>query len=443
MTRTIKSISAVIIIAFGCNNVSSQTIYVNEDFSTGSVTTPPIGWTQNLIFGDSLVDSFHFDNPCARVLNTPIVGPAAIFDSDCYSDNGGTPEYVALLSPTFDASLDTLVYLEWDQYFRDFTVSEVHVVAFNGVSVDTVYSATTSSPNPDFQSIDISSSVAGLSNAWVGFIWVGNFSWYWIIDNVLVYAPIADDVGVVAIDAPVTGCGLSSGESVTVQVVNFGLSAQGNIPVTYTVNGGGAVNDTIVATILPGDTLSYTFTVTTDFSTPGTYIIDSWTNLTGDSANANDSTLNYTVINPAITIYPYLEDFETFIPGTPGTLQNGWQNGTGDDMEWYVNAGATPSNNTGPANDHTTGAGNYMFTEASNPNFPLKTAFLLSPCFDISGLTNPYITFWYHMYGLDMGILYIDIDTGGTWIALDSIVGEQQTSDTDPWLVDTDRKSVV
>ena len=38
------------------------------------------------------------------------------------------------------------------------------------------------------------------------------------------------------------------------------------------------------------------------------------------------------------------------------------------------------------------------------------------------------------MYGSTMGDLYIDINNGTNWITVDSILGEQQTSATDPWL---------
>ncbi|MFH1321854.1 MAG: CARDB domain-containing protein [Bacteroidota bacterium] len=432
-----KKLFILLFIASAINSANAQTIYIDEDFSTGSGTTPPAGWMQLILLGDPLVDSFHFDNPGGRIFNAPITDPAAIFDSDNYSDDGAV-ENVALISPSFDASAAGTVFLEWDQYFRGGVGGEVFVVVYNGVSFDTVYSATASSPNPDAQFIDISSSAAGVSNAMVGFIWTGDFSWYWIIDNVLVFSPLSDDVGVIAVDAPTSGCGLSVAEVVSIRVKNFGLSAQSNIPVLYSVNGGAPVNETIVATINPGDTLLYTFTATADLSSPGTYIIDSWTSLVGDGDNTNDSITNYQVIHGTpITSFPYSEDFETFIPGTPGTLQNDWRNAAGDDFDWYVNTGNTPSNNTGPIGDHTSGAGIYMYTEASAPNNPYLTASLLSPCFDISSMTTPMLIYWYHMFGANMGNLYIDIYSSGSWITADSIIGPQQTADTDPWIADT------
>lgn len=88
---------------------------------------------------------------------------------------------------------------------------------------------------------------------------------------------------------------------------------------------------------------------------------------------------------------------------------DGWTQGTGDDFEWTNNSGGTPSTGTGPS----TGANGsfYMFTESSS-NYG-NTANFESPSFDLSGITSPTFTFYYHMYGSSMGTLYVDISTDG------------------------------
>ncbi len=105
------------------------------------------------------------------------------------------------------------------------------------------------------------------------------------------------DVGVISIDAPISGCGLTATESVTIRVYNFGLPLQDTIPVSYRINAGPAVNETIFDTINPGDTLIYTFAATADLSTAGTYIFDAWTSLAGDVVNFNDSLSNFEIYN--------------------------------------------------------------------------------------------------------------------------------------------------
>ncbi|NKQ35836.1 MAG: tandem-95 repeat protein [Chloroflexi bacterium] len=123
-----------------------------------------------------------------------------------------------------------------------------------------------------------------------------------------------------------------------------------------------------------------------------------------------------------VNTFPYVQDFDSFAtcsttPGASCTLSAEWINDTGDDVDWTVNSGNTPSFSTGPSADHTSGSGNYLYTESSDPNFD-KQANLISPRIDLSsGITSPWLSFWYHMYGGSMGVMHLDISTddGATW----------------------------
>lgn len=112
-------------------------------------------------------------------------------------------------------------------------------------------------------------------------------------------------------------------------------------------------------------------------------------------------------VGAACQALPYSESFTT------GTGL--WVQGLGDDFDWTLRSGTTPTSNTGPTTDHTTGTGNYLYTESSNPNNPSKTALLYGPCIDLNGYTSATLTFWYHMWGTAMGSLYVDIWNGSTW----------------------------
>jgi len=242
----------------------------------------------------------------------------------------------------------------------------------------------------------------------------------------LTVGPAADDdVGVISLNSPATGCGLSASETVTVTVKNFGDYTQTSIPVSYQMNGGTVYTETISTTLTSGSTVTHSFATTVDLSAVGNYSFDTWTSLSSDTVTINDGLSNFIVINSnSVSTFPWTEDFETFIVGIPGTLMNDWTNETGDDIDWRVHTGSTTSSSTGPTGDHTTGSGIYLYTEASgNSN---KTALLTSPCIDISGLTAPVLEFWYHMYGSSMGTLAVDIYSGGTWtLNVDSISGNQ------------------
>ena len=127
-----------------------------------------------------------------------------------------------------------------------------------------------------------------------------------------------------------------------------------------------------------------------------------------------------------------IESFETATPTTtsecstisPGTLPVGWAQGAGTTSAWRVFSGPTPSGSTGPQGDHTTGAGNYVYVEVSGCN----TAFgyLEPPCFDATGVQNPTLSFWYHMYGATMGSLSVqEQDAQGVWQTIWTRVGDQ------------------
>jgi len=127
-----------------------------------------------------------------------------------------------------------------------------------------------------------------------------------------------------------------------------------------------------------------------------------------------------------INSYPYAEGFEN----TLGT----WTQDTGDDFDWKNLSGDTPSSNTGPDNSH--GGSYYMYTEASNPRSSGDIANLESPCFNIVTATAAQFSFWYHMYGANMGTLYVELstDNGATFPnIIHTLSGEDQTSNADAW----------
>ncbi|WP_456376274.1 LamG-like jellyroll fold domain-containing protein, partial [Lutibacter sp.] len=116
-----------------------------------------------------------------------------------------------------------------------------------------------------------------------------------------------------------------------------------------------------------------------------------------------------------ITTFPYSEDFETGI--------GSWTQDAGDDIDWTNQTGGTPTNNTGPS-----GAANgayYMYVEASGngTGYPDKTANIETPCFNLTGTTNPRATFFYHMFGAA-----IAIDTNSTPIITDDQVDHNNST---------------
>ncbi|MCF6185776.1 MAG: hypothetical protein L3J56_14350, partial [Bacteroidales bacterium] len=139
-----------------------------------------------------------------------------------------------------------------------------------------------------------------------------------------------------------------------------------------------------------------------------------------------------------VSVFPYTQNFDSWTTSTPATactgdgtvtLEECWTNVTGDGIDWDIFTGSTGSSSTGPTADHTTGSGNYLYTEASGPCN--STGLITSPTFDFTSLSDATLTFWYSMYGADMGTLSVQVSTdgGANWSAdLWSLTGDQGTS---------------
>jgi hypothetical protein len=118
-----------------------------------------------------------------------------------------------------------------------------------------------------------------------------------------------------------------------------------------------------------------------------------------------------------VNTFPWANNFENNIPLDQD--QN-------DDGDWLLNQGPTSSFNTGPTGDHTTGSGTYFYVEASHPNYPNKQFISYTPTFDVSATPGKVLSFWYHMFGPEMGELEIAaIDVMGNYIFIGAFNGDQ------------------
>jgi hypothetical protein len=82
------------------------------------------------------------------------------------------------------------------------------------------------------------------------------------------FTPPAQDVTVHSIEAPINGCGLTYVD-VTTKVINSGSDTiSGNLVLKYSVDSGATYHsETVTTSILPGDTLEYTFTTQANITT--------------------------------------------------------------------------------------------------------------------------------------------------------------------------------
>ncbi|KAK2531283.1 Malrd1 [Columba livia] len=97
-------------------------------------------------------------------------------------------------------------------------------------------------------------------------------------------------------------------------------------------------------------------------------------------------------------------DEENCNPELQCNFENGlcnWEQDVEDDLDWIRIEGPTPTVNTGPLKDHTTGTarGHYLYVESSKPHQFQDKAILLSPIFNPPGNETCIFNFHYHMFG--------------------------------------------
>ena len=131
------------------------------------------------------------------------------------------------------------------------------------------------------------------------------------LDSVQVFIPPANDMAALAWIAPVSGCGLTNTEIVTVKFTNVGAAAQSNIPVKYSINGGSSyVTESVAGPVNPGDTVSYSFTTKANFSSAGTYNCIFVVNNPGDVSLINDTSKAVVTVFGSIAGNPFIDSLE-------------------------------------------------------------------------------------------------------------------------------------
>jgi len=223
------------------------------------------------------------------------------------------------------------------------------------------------------------------------------------------FTPSPNDLGVVQLVTPNSGCGLGNSLTVSVRVSNFGSVPQSNFGLGYTLAGGSVVTGIFSGTLNPGDTALFTFPGTVNISVPGTYVFAAFTALASDGQLLND-TLTATVLNsPLAGTAPYFDDFEGAALGwfSSGT-NNSWQRGTP--------AGTVINSAGGGTQSFTTSlTGSYNASEWS---------YLESPCLDLSSTTNPMVRFkiwWDTERNWDGLQLQSSTNGGSTWSVVGSV----------------------
>jgi hypothetical protein len=391
----------ILLMALVVGRLAAQPI-ATADFNAGLNA----GWT--IVNGGTTPDTWYTTTGGAFAGNTLNGSNFAFVNSDAA---GNSPTIILseqLKSPVFNGNAYGQVFLEFDHYYRDFSLDTGWVEVYNGSTwVPLVHYSTNTGAWSAPDHVTLNLTPYRNPNMQVRFRYEDNaiWAWYWAVDNVALYAPVAFDATVTALNTPTGTCGLSTTEPISIEVRNDGSSTFSNLPVHYRVNGGPVVTETIAASVPPAGTLAYTFTTPVDMSAPGRYTFDAWTTLPNDADHSGDSIIGVTHHNHLrITSFPYHEDFEAgqggwFPVGTNAT----WAYGTPAKTVIQGAASGTKAWTTGGL------TGDYVNNEASQ---------LEGPCFDLTALGAPWFgtdIWWNAEWSWDGAVLQASIDDGLTW----------------------------
>ncbi|HXD79050.1 MAG TPA: T9SS type A sorting domain-containing protein, partial [Puia sp.] len=223
----------------------------------------------------------------------------------------------------------------------------------------------------------------------------------------------SDDIGILALTAPDTAgiCSLSNAETISVKVRNYSGTAATNVAVTYSVNGS-LVTESIPV-INAGDSVQYSFSKKADLSAWQAWTIRAWVHFPGDNYSANDTlaSVKFQTV-PVISTFPYLEGFEH---------NNGYwyTGGINSSWQWGAPQKSVIDRAANGDNCWVTGlTGNYNDNELS---------YLYSPCFDLTGLHQPELSFS-HIFqtedDCDCDYHWVEYSTDGVnWLRLGSAAG--------------------
>lgn len=161
------------------------------------------------------------------------------------------------------------------------------------------------------------------------------------------------DIIAIEVLTPMSNCGLTATESVTVRYRNIGSSnITGNFNASYQITGSSTtVTEAVTATIAAGDTIDYQFTTTANFDVntlgaDSVFGITAWAVLTGDLVQNNDTTST--------------EITSGFVPGVPVVI--------GDTIN-YGNAAIL----------HAQGNQTYFWASSTSTNFLINDSVYVTP----------------------------------------------------------------
>jgi len=364
------------------NNASFADILLNESFTAGVL---PAGWTNSAQQGTAI---WTIRN--TPVFSSPSAGNYIVFD-DFVLGAGVTPNEATLRTPTVNFTNRNTAFLKISHHWFgvEFTHGYIEISNNGGVSwtqlIDYEKLTRGTLAAPQDTTFDITAIAANQANVQLRFRYTdgGQAGRFWYLDDIVLYSN--PDVGVSKLILPnYLGCAQSYGatETVTVQITNYSFEPITNIPVTCEITGGttATLTGTYTGPLIPGGaTANFTFATPINMTADAIYHFLSYTTLSNDSYNLNDSLFDGR--QQLVAAYPYTADFNISNSG------------------WLATGQAPPLNNGRnfihgniPYLNGSQGNGKSFYIETAAPYYDGSQIWVESPVFNFSALTSPQLS---------------------------------------------------
>jgi hypothetical protein len=257
----------------------------------------------------------------------------AIINSDAEGTNGLQNAWIYCTS-NIDLSAQQNIVLTFQQTHRRYAETTLVIYSTNGgttwqeIEVNGDMTTNTNTTNPDTYQLNMSSQIGGQDSVKIGFKYIGNYDWFWAIDDVKLVTPEDYDLEMTNLYWGSTGFWgarlpyyqIPADQVTEINfggiVSNLGALDQNDVTFTASLTGGAYTGSSTPSTITAGyyDTLEVTAALTPP-TTSATHTVNlAATSAATDAAPANNTINNFTSfsVNP----YIYARDKGSIVSGS-------------------------------------------------------------------------------------------------------------------------------
>lgn len=247
----------------------AQSVIYTQTFN---LTSLPTGWQNNDNTGNNAGKWLRKTSGYGFASTTASNG-FYVFDSDALG-NDNKAENADLITSAINCFGKANVALEFEHFFQQFQGSVGTVsVSTDNQTWTSVFSVTATTENPEKVIINLTPYASGTPTLYIKFNYVGNYDYWWCIDDIKVFEPAALDVSVKELS--LTKYVPLSNQTVSGVLFNNGYTAINTVDLTYKVNGSNPVTQSLTGLNIPAfGTYNFTFNQPIAMSTAKAYNVE-------------------------------------------------------------------------------------------------------------------------------------------------------------------------